>query len=140
MGSNEGPAGVNPRVPRSLKRAGSLAESFGYAFAGLRYAFGTQRNIRVQSLAGIGAIALGFVVGLSWLEWAVLLLVIAFVLVSEMINTVFETIVDMITQEHDPHAMVAKDVGAAAVITAAIVALLVGALLFVPKLLALFGH
>lgn len=120
-----------------MKRAGSLAESFRYAFAGLRYAFGTQRNIRVQSLAGIAATALGLWLGLSLVEWAILLLVIAFVLVSEMINTVFETIVDMITTEYDPLAEIAKDVGAAAVITAAIAAVLVGGLLFVPKLLTL---
>jgi diacylglycerol kinase len=120
-----------------VRRAASLAESFRYAFAGLRYAFGSQRNIRVQSLAAIAAISLALWLGLSLLEWAVLILVIAFVLVSEMINTVFETIVDMITTEYDPLAKTAKDVGAAAVITAAITAVLVGAILFLPKLLAL---
>ena len=120
-----------------MKRSGNLAESFRYAFAGLRYAFGSQRNIRVQSLLAVAAIALGLWLGLSGIEWVALLLVIALVLVSEMINTVFETIVDMITQEYDPLAKVAKDVGAAAVITAAMTAILVGAILFIPKLLAL---
>lgn len=137
MGDDEGATGGHPRVLRRVRRAASLAESFRYAFAGLRYAFGSQRNIRVQSLAAIAAISLALWLGLSLLEWAVLILVIAFVLVSEMINTVFETIVDMITTEYDPLAKTAKDVGAAAVITAAITAVLVGAILFLPKLLAL---
>jgi diacylglycerol kinase len=123
-----------------VKRAGSFAESFRYAFAGLKYAFGTQRNIRVQSLAGIAAMVLGAVLGLSLLEWAVLILTICFVLVAEMVNTVFETIVDMVTQEYHPLAEIAKDVGAAAVITAAIAAVIVGMLLFVPKLLALLSR
>ncbi|MCS6802188.1 MAG: diacylglycerol kinase family protein [Chloroflexota bacterium] len=120
-----------------MKRAGSLAESFRYAFAGLRYAFGSQRNIRIQSLIGLGAIAFGLWLGLSLVEWAILFLVIAFVLVTEMINTVFETIVDMITTDYNPLAKTAKDVGAAAVIAAAITAVAIGVLLFLPKLLAL---
>lgn len=137
MGEDEGATGGNPRILAPVRRSASLGESFGYAFAGLRYAFGSQRNIRIQSLAGLAAIALGFWLGLSLLEWAILLLVIAFVLVSEMINTVFETIVDMITTDYDPLAKTAKDVGAAAVITAAITAVLVGGVLFLPKLVAL---
>ncbi len=123
-----------------MKRAGSLFESFTYAFAGLRYAFGTQRNIRVQSTAALVAVVLGILLGLSTLEWAVLVLTMTGVIVAEMINTVFETLVDLVTQEYHELAKIAKDVGAAAVIMTAMAAVVVGSLLFIPKILALFGR
>ncbi|MCL6649642.1 MAG: diacylglycerol kinase family protein [Chloroflexi bacterium] len=139
MEDHEAAAGFDTRRPRSLKRAVSLAESFRYAFAGLRYAFSSQRNIRIQSLLGLIAIALGLWLQLSLVEWAVLVLTIALVLVTEMVNTVFETLVDLVSPTYDPLAAIAKDVGAAAVISAAIAAVVVGGLLFLPKLLALAG-
>ncbi len=122
-----------------MKRSESLWASFRYAFAGLKYAFGTQRNIRVQSVFGILALIAGVLLGLSTSEMALLLLTVAFVIVAEMINTVFETLVDLVTQEFHPLAKIAKDVGAAAVITAAITAVIIGLLLFVPKILVLLN-
>lgn len=120
-----------------MKRAESLLASFRYAFAGMRYAFGTQRNIRIQSVAGLVSIALALFLQLSALEFGLLLVIITMVLVTEMVNTVFETLVDLVTQEYHPLAKIAKDVGAAAVLTASITAIVIGGILFVPKIAVL---
>jgi diacylglycerol kinase len=83
--------------------------------------------------------AVVFVVGL-WLElslqdWAVIVLTAALVFIAEFINTSIEAIVDLATQEHHPLAKVGKDVGAAAVLVAALAAVLVGLLILGPPLL-----
>jgi diacylglycerol kinase len=103
----------------------------------MRYAFTTQRNIRIQSTAGIVSIILAIWLGLSPLEFGLLIFTITMVLVTEMVNTVFETLVDLVTQEYHPLAEIAKDVGAAAVLTASLTAIVIGGVLFVPRLLAL---
>lgn len=116
------------------QRAGSLLESFRYAFAGLRYAFTTQRNIRVQSTIGGLALVASVLLKIPLHEVAILALVSGLVISLEMVNTVFETIVDLVSPEYHPLAKIAKDVGAAAVITTAITSILVGLLLLGPPL------
>jgi len=118
----------------------NLFESFRYAFAGLAYALRTQRNTRIHlSIAAI-VIALGLWLGLPVGHWAILALTIGFVLVSEMLNTVTETLVDMISPDYHPLAKVSKDVTAGAVLLTAIVSVIVGLLVLGPPLWArLFG-
>ncbi len=108
--------------------------SFGYAMAGLRYAFGTQQNLRIHVVVGTVVIGLGVVVLRSFLEWAVLLLTIGMVLISELINTAVEATVDLLSPEYASSAKIAKDVSAAAVFMAALVSIVVGSCLFMPHL------
>jgi len=79
------------------------------------------------------AIALGIVLKLSSVEWAILTITIGLVLISEFINTSLEQIVDLVSPEKQEKAKIAKDVAAAGVLVSAIVAVLIGALLFLPK-------
>lgn len=115
-------------------RSRNLLESFRFAFAGLWYALRTQRNTRIHLTIAAGVIALGLWLGLSCTQWAVLALTIGFVLVSEMLNTVAETLIDLVSPGYHPLAKVVKDVTAAAVLLGAIVSVIVGLLVLGPPL------
>ncbi|MEO8287698.1 MAG: diacylglycerol kinase family protein [Chloroflexota bacterium] len=124
---------------QSPGRAGFLA-SFRFAFAGLAYSFKTQRNFRIHVAIASLAVLAGIILGLSWVEWAVIALLVVLVLAAEMVNTMIESLVDLVTQEYHPLAKVAKDVAAGVVLLTAIGAVVVGVLIFLPKLWAIFGR
>ncbi len=71
-------------------------------------------------------------------EWAILILTIGLVISCELINTAIEAVVDLITEEYHPLAKVAKDTSASAVFIFAIVAVVVGLIIFLPKIIMLF--
>ena len=116
-----------------------LLRSFGYAFEGVAYILRTQRNARIEAAVGIAAVLLAAWLGITNVEWAVLLLTIAFVLGLEWINTSLELAVTLASPERHPSAKAAKDVAAACVLLGATVSILVGLLLFAPHLLARFS-
>lgn len=118
-------------------RSRTLLSSFGHAFQGLRYALRTQRNARIHLTAGIVVFGAGALLGLDWLELAIITLSIALVFLAELLNTVTETVVDLVTNEHHPLAKTAKDVAAGAVFWAAIGSVIVGLLIIGPHLLRL---
>jgi diacylglycerol kinase len=121
-------------------RSRNLADSFRHAFAGLWYTLRTQRNARIHLAIAAGVVALALWLGLSYTQWAVLALTIGFVLVSELLNTVAETLVDLVCPEYHPQAKIVKDVTAGAVLLGAILAVVVGLLVLGPPLWArIFG-
>ena len=115
----------------------AFLRSFRFAFAGIGYALRTQRNARVHAVVACLVVAAGIYLRISAVEWAVLALTIGFVFSAEMINTVAELAVDLLTQQYHPVAKVAKDVGAGAVLVAAIAALGVGVAIFGPRVWAM---
>ena len=122
----------------------TFLRSFVFAWQGIQYTARTQRNMRVHlALAALATVA-GLLLGLSSAEWAVLTLAFAGVIVSEMVNTVTESTVDLVTREFHPLARVAKDVAAGAVLVSAMFAIVVGLFVFMPHLWPLFlrltGH
>lgn len=121
------------------RRAGFF-ESFAHAWNGMIYAFQTQRNARVHVAIALAALTLGVALHLSAVEFAVIILAIVAVIGAELINTVAEAIVDLVTDEYHPLAKVAKDVGAGAVLWSAIGAVVVGIVIFGPHLLALLAQ
>lgn len=122
-------------------RSRNILESFRFAFVGLWYALRTQRNTRVHLAIAAVVVVLGLCLNLSYVQWAVLTLTIGFVLVSEMLNTVAETLVDLISPGYHPLAKVVKDVTAGAVLLTAIVSVVVGLLVLGPPLWKrLFGN
>jgi diacylglycerol kinase len=123
-----------------MMRSRNIVESFRHAFAGLWYALRTQRNTRIHLTIAASVVALGLWLGLSYTQWAVLALTIGFVLVSEMLNTVAESLVDLVSPEYHPQAKIVKDVTAGAVLLGAILAVIVGLLVLGPPLWArIFG-
>jgi diacylglycerol kinase (ATP) len=116
----------------------SRLRSFHYAFRGLGWAFRQEHNLWIHTLAAAVAIALGFLLHISALEWTVIVVVIAGVFVSELINSAIESLVDLCSPDFDERAGRTKDMAAGAVLIAALGALAAGLIIFVPKLLALF--
>ncbi len=112
------------------------ARSFRHAFRGLATVIATQHNAWIHLLATVCAIALGFFLGLSRMEWCVIVLAIALVWITEAVNTAIEFLADEVTRERREGIGRAKDVGAGAVLLAAITSVLLGALVFLPHILA----
>jgi diacylglycerol kinase len=115
-------------------RSRNFLESFRFACSGLWYALRTQRSTRIHLTVAAAVVALGLWLNLSYIQWAVLTLTIGFVLVSEMLNTVAETLVDLTSPDYHPLAKVVKDVTAGAVLLAAIISVIVGLLVLGPPL------
>lgn len=114
----------------------SLIRSFGYAFAGIGYLFRTQRNARIELAIGVVACGLAGWLRISQVEWAILLLTIACVLILEGLNTALEAVVDLASPDIHPLAKTAKDVSAGMVLIAAIASVGVGLVILGPPLLA----
>jgi diacylglycerol kinase len=121
----------------------SRIAAFGHAFHGWGYVLKTQHNAWIHSVVAAAVILLGLWLSLPPSDWAVLVLAIAMVFTAEFINTSIEAVVDLASPVHHPLAKVGKDVGAAAVLVAALSAILIGLLVLGPplwgKLAALFG-
>lgn len=108
--------------------------AFRYAFAGWWYVLRTQRNAWIHSLATLLVILLAAWLRLPLRDWAVLVLTIGAVWTAEFINTALESIVDLASPQQHPLAKAGKDVGAAAVLIAALCAVVVGLLILGPPL------
>lgn len=114
----------------------SRLASFRYAFHGWRYALRTQRNVWIHTAVAAAALILGLWLKLPPRDWALLVLTAAMVFAAEFLNTSIEAIVDLASPEIHPLAKIGKDMGAAAVLVAALAAILVGLLILGPPLWA----
>ena len=110
--------------------------SFRYAFAGWWHVIRTQRNAWIHALVSIVVILIGLWLRLPPRDWAVVLIAIAMVWTAEFINTALEAIVDLASPQQNHLARVGKDVGAAAVLIAALASALIGLLIIGPPLWA----
>lgn len=113
---------------------GSRVRSFQAAFAGWWYVIRTQKNAWIHVLATACVLASAAWLGLSRQEWAVLILTIAVVWTAEFLNTALEAVVDLASPNRHPLAKVGKDVGAAAVLIAAMSAVIIGLIILGPPL------
>ena len=120
-----------PAKPFSLK---ARLASFRYAFAGGRVMLSSQHNAWIHSVATIAVLTLSLVVGVTRLEWALLGLAIGLVWAMEALNTALELLADEVAPHLRPGIGRAKDVAAFAVLVAALAAVAVGCLVFVPYL------
>lgn len=117
-----------------MANKGCLLNSFRYALAGVVYCVRKERNIKIHLAAAGVSYLLAWHLQLSNQDFIILTLTVAGVLVAEMINTAIEAVVDLASPQFHPLAKAAKDVAAGAVFLAAVASLVVGWLLFVPKL------
>jgi diacylglycerol kinase len=113
--------------------------SFKYATDGVEEAFKSEPNFRIHIAVGIIAMIMAYVLKFTPIEWAILFLTETFVISMELINTVLEAIVDIVSPEKRQKARIAKDVSAAFVLLSAIAAAAVGIVLFLPKILPLLS-
>ena len=113
-------------------------KSFGYAFAGLKVLFREEHNSWIHAAVTILVVAAGIFFHISRVEWVAVLIVIGMVFSSEIINSSLERTADFVKAERDDRKRDIKDLGAAAVLVSAIIAALVGFIVFLPKVISLF--
>jgi diacylglycerol kinase len=113
----------------------SRYNAFRHAFAGWVYVLRTQRNAWIHAVISVVVFWVGLWLGLDGHEWAIIVLITVVVWMAEFINTAIEAIVDLASPQHHPLAKVGKDVGAAAVLIAALAAVIIGLLILGPHLL-----
>jgi diacylglycerol kinase (ATP) len=115
-------------------RSRSLLWSFNYAIDGIAYALRTQRNMRIHVATAIIVLFASLFFRIERAEFLGVVFAVAFVLVTELVNTAIEATVDIVTESFEPLAKVAKDVAAGAVFVSAITALIVGYIVFFTRL------
>jgi diacylglycerol kinase len=113
----------------------SRTHAFRHAFRGWWYVIRTQRNAWLHAVVTTLVILVAFWLHLQMRDWAVLLVTIALVWTAEFINSALEAVVDLASPQNHPLAKVGKDVGAAAVLIAALTSVLVGLLILGPPLI-----
>ncbi|GAB4027432.1 MAG: diacylglycerol kinase family protein [Candidatus Microgenomates bacterium] len=113
--------------------------SFFYAITGVKTAFATQPNVRTHIVIAIIVSLLGYFLGLNTEEIIEIILLVGLVLVAEMINTSIEFACNAITTETHPEIKKAKDVAAGSVLVVSILAVIIGAVIFIPKILSIFN-
>jgi diacylglycerol kinase len=117
----------------------SRIQSFGHAFAGMGYVLKTQKNAYIHSIATISVILMAIWLGIQPVPFSILILTIGTVWTAEFINTSLEAVVDLASPERHPLAKVGKDVGAAAVLIAALSSVIIGIIIMGPALLSKLG-
>lgn len=111
-----------------------MTQRFGFAFSGLRVAMG-QTSLRIHLFFAACALTAGVLLDLPSTEWCILILAMALVISLEIVNTAIEETVNFISPGHDHRAGRIKDLAAAAVLVAAIASVVIGAVIFLPKII-----
>jgi diacylglycerol kinase (ATP) len=118
-----------------LNRKHKLLNSFKYAFHGVWFMLRTQRNAQIHvAVAGLVTLA-GIFFKINSFEWILLVFAIGLVLAAEQFNTAIEFLTDLVSPGTHEKAGRAKDISAGAVLVCAITAVVIGMIIFLPKLL-----
>ena len=115
-------------------RLGSLK----FAFKGLGALLKNEHNARIHLVVALIAITSGMILNINAFEWSLLVIIIGIVFITEILNTSLETLADFVQPEWDEKIRMAKDYSAAAVMISAIISIIVGGIIFIPKILDLF--
>ena len=116
------------------KKRKKLRNSFKYAFEGIVEAYKTEQNLKIHFFIMTLVIIAGFIFKISAMEWMVCLLLFAIVISLELVNTAIETTVDIAMPEINEKAKYAKDIAAGAVLFSAIISVIIGLIIFLPKI------
>lgn len=111
-----------------------LLRSFSYAFNGIFHVLRTEKNMRIHVGVAITVIVLGLSLSLSTYEWLFVIFAICGVFILEMINSALERLVDLVTKEYHPLAKQVKDIAAGTVLIYAFLSIIIGLVIFLPKL------
>jgi len=114
-------------------------KSSTHAWRGLGILIKTTHNAWLEILFALLAIYLGFILSITKTEWLFIVFSIGIVVISETINTAIEIDVDLTSPEYHPYARDTKDVAAAAVFQSVLVSVVVGCIIFLPKIFVLFN-
>ncbi|MDP1622053.1 MAG: diacylglycerol kinase family protein [Bacteroidales bacterium] len=111
-----------------------MFKSFGFAVKGLKLAISSQQNFRIHVLVAVLVVAAGIFARLSAGEWCIIMITISMVLAMEAVNTAIEKLVDFVSPGFHEQAGTVKDISAGAVLITAIGAVIVGLVIFLPKM------
>lgn len=117
---------------RGLKR---LTSSLKYACDGLKYAYKNEQSMTIHIIVTLIVITLGIILNISSYEWIIVILCTGIMMCFELVNTSIEAAVDLTTNEYNEKAKVAKDVAAAVSLVFSITSIIVGLIIFIPKVI-----
>jgi len=117
---------------------GARLRSFGYAMKGIALVIRYEHNARIHLVSAMAATAMGILLHINRVEWVLVILCVGLVIVTEIVNTAIEKLVDLVSPQQSEQAKVIKDISAAAVLVSACIALLTGLVVFLPHLIRLF--
>ncbi len=123
-----------------MSKEHSTVGSFAFAINGIKIAIKDEPNIRVHFIFGFIVLITGMLLRISTLEFAIIFLTIGLVIALELINTALEALVDIVSPDTHHLAKVAKDVCAAGVFTSSVTAVMVGAFIFIPRIMSALGQ
>ena len=131
-----------PKISRDdIKKRGfgRFVKSFSYSLDGLIYAYKYEQSMLIHVIATIGVIIANILLNISPTEWLITFRAIGMVLAAELVNTAIEAIVDLVTLEIHPLAKIAKDCGSAATFVLALMAGVIGFVIYIPHILDIVG-
>jgi diacylglycerol kinase len=120
-----------------MSKSHSIVKSFPYALRGIKDTLLKEPNFKVEVILGIFAVVLGVVFSLPTSEWLILSISIFLVLIMELINTTLENLVDIVSPQIQEKARIVKDVAAGGVLMSSILSIIIGLIIFLPKILQL---
>lgn len=116
-----------------------LIAAFRYALQGMVFFFRYERNGKIQALCAAIALALGLAFHISATEWLFIITSSAMVFAAEMLNTAIEKMADFIEPRHNTKIKIIKDLAAGAVMIPAVASLIIGTIIFLPKIIEFFN-
>ena len=109
-------------------------KSFSYGFDGLKVLFREEHNARIHLVVSILVVISGFVFDISTTEWLIVIILIGLVVAMEIINSAIENVCDLVSPQQNEYVRKAKDLSAAAVMLCALVSVVCGLIIFIPKI------
>lgn len=122
-----------------MRKNSNFFESFLCAFKGIIYIFKTEKNFRFHIVFSLLVLLCSLILNLSCVELSVILIMIAVVLTLEIINTIIENIMDFLCKDYNLNIKIIKDMSSGAVLVSAFISVIVGLLIFIPKILVIVG-
>ena len=127
---------MDNKKKRKIKvKTKKLINSFKYAIQGFLMSFKKERNMKIHILIMLVVIIMGCILKISKIEWIICIILFGLVISGEMFNTAIETTVDIAMPYKNPKAKIAKDVSAGAVLVLAITSVIIGCMIFIPKII-----
>ena len=121
------------------KRKRTFSSSVKDCLNGFKFININEDNFKREILLGIIALVLSYLLKIDKIEFIIIIIVIGLVLVSEIINTAIERLVDLVSPKYNKLAGEVKDIAASSVLLMCIFSLVVGVIIFVPKIINLLG-
>ena len=121
----------------ALNKQQKIFKAFFHAWKGIQHFFTHDRNGRIHLGAALASVFAGFSFKISAIEWVLILMCIALVVAFEMLNAAIEKLCDVVHKEFHPVIKIIKDVSAGAVLWVSIISAIIGAIIFIPKIIDL---